>query len=63
MQGALSMVMYFFSGLFNSQAIVLRHGRRRLLIPRRQRRALSPRHLSDHRLGGLVSLPVFDSLR
>ena len=62
MQGALSMVMYFFSGLFSAQTIVLVvaarpavrscDGRRRVLVSRRQRCALSPRRLSDHRAGG-----------
>ncbi len=61
-QGALSMVMYFFSGLFSAQAIVLSlllglpfavaMVAGALLVSRRQRRALPPRRLSDHRLGG-----------
>ena len=66
MQGVLSMVMYFFSGLFTAQAIVLSvllglpfalaMAAGALLVSRLERRALPPRRLCHHRLGGAGEL-------
>ena len=59
LQGALACVLYFYGGLFTGETIALAlllglpfargDGRRRILVSRLERRALSPRRLRHHR--------------